>query len=182
MAIVVPLGSQTTASDPFCVSRHCNMSAPSFQIRPQRTEPDNRLALLSCPARPPYNSPPQPGLSPSRSPQTTMSSSASTSAFVPRPYPPPSLAGVPNEYILSRLHHLAPHYWNKPETADCTIGKRPSSNIHLPLPGAHLIATQSSMTLPSPAPLLKESGHPSLESPSRLVFSFTSLTSSWISP
>ncbi|KAF9647582.1 hypothetical protein BDM02DRAFT_3116794 [Thelephora ganbajun] len=47
--------------------------------------------------------------------------SSSTSAFVPRPYPPPSLAGVPNEYILNRLHHLAPHYWNKPETADCTI-------------------------------------------------------------
>jgi hypothetical protein len=47
--------------------------------------------------------------------------SSSASAFVPRPYPAPSLAGVPKEYILHRLRHLAPHYWNKPETADCTI-------------------------------------------------------------
>lgn len=42
-------------------------------------------------------------------------------SFNPRPFPPPSLAGVPTEYIVDQLHILAPQYWNKPETADCTI-------------------------------------------------------------
>lgn len=41
--------------------------------------------------------------------------------FVPRPFPPPALAGVPIEYIIDQLHRLAPHYWSKPETADCTV-------------------------------------------------------------
>lgn len=110
-----------------------------------------------------------------------MSSPTSASAFVPRPYPPPSLAGVPNEYILSRLHHLAPHYWNKPETADCTIGKHPFSYTRPSLPGAHLITVQSSMMYPRLGPLPKESEHPSLESPSRSVFLFSFFISSWIS-
>ncbi|KAK7040894.1 hypothetical protein VNI00_009490 [Paramarasmius palmivorus] len=43
------------------------------------------------------------------------------STFVPKPFPPPSLAGVPLEYILDQLHNLAPRYWHKPETADCTL-------------------------------------------------------------
>ncbi|EPT04122.1 hypothetical protein FOMPIDRAFT_1046584 [Fomitopsis schrenkii] len=42
-------------------------------------------------------------------------------AFVPRPFPPPPLAGVPIEYIIAQLRNLAPHYWRKPETSDCTI-------------------------------------------------------------
>ena len=42
-------------------------------------------------------------------------------SFVPRPFPPPSLANVPVEYIIDQLHNLAPHYWSKPETADCSI-------------------------------------------------------------
>lgn len=42
-------------------------------------------------------------------------------SFVPRPFPPPSLANVPVEYIIDQLHTLAPHYWSKPETADCSI-------------------------------------------------------------
>jgi len=42
-------------------------------------------------------------------------------SFVPRPFPPPSLTGVPVEYIIDQLHNLAPHYWDKPQTADCTI-------------------------------------------------------------
>lgn len=41
--------------------------------------------------------------------------------FVPRPFPPPALANVPVEYIIDQLHTLAPHYWSKPETADCSI-------------------------------------------------------------
>lgn len=44
-----------------------------------------------------------------------------TCSFNPRPFPPPSLVGVPTEYIIDQLHLLAPHYWDKPETADCTI-------------------------------------------------------------
>ncbi|OCH92133.1 hypothetical protein OBBRIDRAFT_833730 [Obba rivulosa] len=42
-------------------------------------------------------------------------------AFVPRPFPPPALADVPLEYIIHQLRRLAPHYWSKPETSDCTI-------------------------------------------------------------
>ncbi|KAH9928207.1 uncharacterized protein B0H18DRAFT_1118215 [Fomitopsis serialis] len=42
-------------------------------------------------------------------------------AFVPRPFPPPALADVPIEYIIAQLRQLAPHYWRKPETSDCTI-------------------------------------------------------------
>ncbi|EMD38195.1 hypothetical protein CERSUDRAFT_82440 [Gelatoporia subvermispora B] len=44
-----------------------------------------------------------------------------TVAFVPRPFPPPALADVPLEYIIHQLRRLAPHYWSKPETSDCTI-------------------------------------------------------------
>ncbi|TFK42473.1 hypothetical protein BDQ12DRAFT_662716 [Crucibulum laeve] len=42
-------------------------------------------------------------------------------SFQHKPFPPPSLAGVPVEYIFDQLRNLAPHYWDKPETADCTI-------------------------------------------------------------
>ncbi|KLO19173.1 hypothetical protein SCHPADRAFT_818575 [Schizopora paradoxa] len=41
--------------------------------------------------------------------------------FVPRPFPPPALENVPLPYILDQLHNLAVHYWDKPETADCTV-------------------------------------------------------------
>ncbi|KIK08249.1 hypothetical protein K443DRAFT_85427 [Laccaria amethystina LaAM-08-1] len=43
------------------------------------------------------------------------------SPFTPRPFPPLSLGDVPIEYITQQLHALAPQYWDKPETADCTI-------------------------------------------------------------
>ncbi|KAF5373545.1 hypothetical protein D9758_000845 [Tetrapyrgos nigripes] len=43
------------------------------------------------------------------------------SPYTPRPFPPPSLNGVPLEYILDQLRNLAPHYWNQTESADCTI-------------------------------------------------------------
>ncbi|EIW84848.1 hypothetical protein CONPUDRAFT_134717 [Coniophora puteana RWD-64-598 SS2] len=42
-------------------------------------------------------------------------------ALQPRPFPPPTLTDVPVEYIFDQLRNLAPYYWNKPETADCTI-------------------------------------------------------------
>ena len=43
--------------------------------------------------------------------------------FIPRPFPPPALVDVPLEYIVDQLHNLAPQYWNRPETADCTISE-----------------------------------------------------------
>ncbi|KAF8798119.1 hypothetical protein BYT27DRAFT_7203831 [Phlegmacium glaucopus] len=42
-------------------------------------------------------------------------------SFEPRAFPPPSLTGVPIEYIVGQLHNFATQYWDKPETADCTI-------------------------------------------------------------
>ena len=44
--------------------------------------------------------------------------------FSPRPFPPPALVDVPLEYIVDQLHNLASNYWNKPDTADCIIGRR----------------------------------------------------------
>ena len=55
-------------------------------------------------------------------------------AFEPRPFPPPSLSGVPIEYITGQLHNLASQFWDKPDTADCTISALPSfSTQHLVL-------------------------------------------------
>lgn len=45
-------------------------------------------------------------------------------SFEPRAFPPPSLTGVPIEYIIGQLHNFATQYWDKPETADCTISMR----------------------------------------------------------
>ncbi|KAI0703554.1 hypothetical protein BC835DRAFT_1262622 [Cytidiella melzeri] len=42
-------------------------------------------------------------------------------SYALRPFPPPALAHVPIEYIIQQLHTLAPHYWSKPETTDCSI-------------------------------------------------------------
>ena len=42
-------------------------------------------------------------------------------SFEPRAFPPLSLTGVPIEYIVGQLHNFAAQYWDKPETADCTI-------------------------------------------------------------
>ncbi|KAI0064733.1 hypothetical protein BV25DRAFT_282116 [Artomyces pyxidatus] len=63
--------------------------------------------------------PPTPSSSSSRldDPQASRS-------FVPRPFPPPSLAGVPHEYIIDSLRKLAPQYWNNTDTADCSISER----------------------------------------------------------
>jgi len=46
---------------------------------------------------------------------------SSTPAFIPRHFPPPALADVPVDYIVHKLHQLAPKYWDKTDTADCTI-------------------------------------------------------------
>ncbi len=49
-------------------------------------------------------------------------------AFEHRPFPPPSLSGVPIEYITGQLHNLASEFWDKPDTADCTISALPYSS------------------------------------------------------
>ncbi|KAH7889537.1 hypothetical protein F5I97DRAFT_545120 [Phlebopus sp. FC_14] len=54
-------------------------------------------------------------------PTALPSPSSFHSFFTARPFPPPALADVPIDYIFDQLHNLAPHYWNRPETADCTI-------------------------------------------------------------
>lgn len=56
---------------------------------------------------------------------SSASSCAPVGPFVPRPFPPPALENVPLPYILDQLHNLAIHYWDKPETADCTISESP---------------------------------------------------------
>ncbi|KAF9227736.1 hypothetical protein BS17DRAFT_774230 [Gyrodon lividus] len=52
---------------------------------------------------------------------STPNTSPPSSQFTTRPFPPPALADVPVEYIMDQLHNLAPLYWNRQETADCTI-------------------------------------------------------------
>ncbi len=59
----------------------------------------------------------------SRSSLTSPQPNGSTHPFVPRPFPPPALTGVPLEYIVDSLRKLAPQYWNNTETADCSIGE-----------------------------------------------------------
>ena len=54
-----------------------------------------------------------------------------SSSYTPRPFPPPPLVGVPTQYIIHQLRSLAPSYWNRPETSDCTIGTRYSVTVHL---------------------------------------------------
>ncbi|KZT39241.1 hypothetical protein SISSUDRAFT_1020449 [Sistotremastrum suecicum HHB10207 ss-3] len=51
----------------------------------------------------------------------TLVSPAPGVSFVLRPFPPPHLVGVPVDYIVAQLHKLAQAYWDKPETADCTL-------------------------------------------------------------
>ncbi|KAF7337937.1 hypothetical protein MVEN_02017000 [Mycena venus] len=46
---------------------------------------------------------------------------STASLFTPRAFPPPSLSGVPVDYIMDQLHTLASQYWDKPDTADCTL-------------------------------------------------------------
>lgn len=56
-------------------------------------------------------------------------------SFTPKPFPPPALSTVPVEYIIAQLHGLAHKFWDKPDTADCTISM---SNLwhSLPIPNA----------------------------------------------
>lgn len=78
------------------------------------------------------------------------------SQFLSKPFPPPSLVGVPIEYIIDQLHNLAPHYWDKPDTADCTISTfilffhiKPKSGLVVPVPYAR--GTKFPPNTPSPS-------------------------------
>lgn len=88
---------------------------------------------------------------------------------VTRPFPPPSLSHVPHEYIVDQLRSLASHYWDRPQTADCTISKshcfyqRPVliSSLVVPVPHhrprpPHDSPLTSSDSSPEPSPRRKE--------------------------
>ncbi|KAI0345263.1 hypothetical protein BDW22DRAFT_1405990 [Trametopsis cervina] len=99
-------------------------------------------------------------------------------SFVPRPFPPPALANVPVEYIIEQLHTLAPHYWSKPETADCSIiipldgllrksGQAPQPNGSVPDPFANLMPPMEGPSRPtSPA---RRATEPTLRPAPRMV-------------
>ncbi|KAJ7633018.1 hypothetical protein FB45DRAFT_745057 [Roridomyces roridus] len=73
------------------------------------------------------------------------------SLFAARAFPPPSLAGVPVDYIINQLHNLAPQYWDKPDTADCTLV------IPVPYPRG-----KAGSTFPVDAPAFSMSSDPGL--------------------
>lgn len=72
--------------------------------------------------------------------------------FAPRPFPPPSLTDVPHEYIVDQLRTLASHYWDKPQTADCTIIV-PVPH-HRPRPPHDSLVTSSDSS-PEPSPRVR---------------------------
>ncbi|KAG2157531.1 hypothetical protein DEU56DRAFT_24580 [Suillus clintonianus] len=72
-----------------------------------------------------------------------------SSSFSPRPFPPPSLNDVPHEYIVDQLRSLASHYWDRPQTADCTIIVPVPHHRSRPV---HDSPTTSSDSSPEPSP------------------------------
>jgi len=93
---------------------------------------------------------------------STSQTTESVHSFVPRPFPPPSLVGVPHEYIVDSLRKLAPRYWNNTESADCSIiyplDNRPSG-LTSPT-DAHDSSTSSASSVPR-TELLSSSHDPS---------------------
>ncbi|KAJ3728519.1 hypothetical protein C8R42DRAFT_653964 [Lentinula raphanica] len=73
-----------------------------------------------------------------------------TNATISRAFPPPSLAGVPFEYILEQLRYLAPSYWGNTESSDCTLV--------IPVPHAEVRSTSSIPSLISARPSYDPSG------------------------
>lgn len=91
---------------------------------------DNSTRISNLKTQPPPVSCPRPSWQPPLHPEPTAEAAMDHSppppyrqipSFISRPFPPPALADVPVDYIVDRLRSLAPHYWNKQETADCTI-------------------------------------------------------------
>jgi len=88
-----------------------------------------------------------PPLPPTNTSNTTVVHSQNAmSSLIPRPFPPPALAGVPMEYIIDQLRGLAHHYWDKSETADCTI--------IVPIPHYHKMPMHPAVSPPSPTTTL----------------------------
>ncbi|KAJ3998686.1 hypothetical protein F5050DRAFT_1868396 [Lentinula boryana] len=73
-----------------------------------------------------------------------------THAALSRPFPPPSLAGVPFEYILDQLRNLAPSYWGNSESSDCTLV--------IPVPYPRVRSTSSSPSITPFQPSYDPSG------------------------
>jgi hypothetical protein len=84
-----------------------------------------------------------------RTPRVWLLFAISMSPFTPRPFPPLSLGDVPIEYITQQLHALAPQYWDKPETADCTI-----STSYFSFPSLSLLTPSTSCPYSSSRPFL----------------------------
>lgn len=56
-------------------------------------------------------------------PQPLVANPSPGVSFNVRPFPPKNLVGVPVDFIVTSLNKFAPHYWAKPQSADCTISK-----------------------------------------------------------
>ncbi|KDQ61136.1 hypothetical protein JAAARDRAFT_32140 [Jaapia argillacea MUCL 33604] len=84
---------------PSCSAKNLELEARTEVSRPLRDPTSNCEVSSSAPAQVPHMLP----------------------SFVPRPFPPPALVGVPLEYIIDQLRHLAPHYWDDKESFDCTL-------------------------------------------------------------
>ncbi|KAJ4475718.1 hypothetical protein J3R30DRAFT_3706320 [Lentinula aciculospora] len=78
------------------------------------------------------------------------SSLDTTYATLYRPFPPPSLAGVPFEYILGQLRNMASSYWGNSESSDCTLV--------IPVPYPQVRATSSSPCITTTRPSYDPSG------------------------
>ncbi|TFK30036.1 hypothetical protein FA15DRAFT_663362 [Coprinopsis marcescibilis] len=71
-------------------------------------------------------------------------------SFFAKPFPPPGLTDVPVEYIIKQLHDMAPQFWDRPDTADCTIvipiphAQNPSQSFPLEPTGSTSISFEHS--------------------------------------
>ena len=71
---------------------------------------------------------------------------SSMPSFVPRHFPPPALADVPVDYIIHKLHQLAPNYWDRPRYCETV----PSASTSLIIPLLLLIFV---LVVPIPHPV-----------------------------
>lgn len=74
------------------------------------------LLFLSCRGSGHFKIPPQAQLK-----TASPTFSKTMPSFQTRLFPPKDLDSVPLDYITDQLHNLATNFWDKPDTADCTI-------------------------------------------------------------
>ncbi|CAE6434089.1 unnamed protein product [Rhizoctonia solani] len=80
----------------------------AFQLPTPRPSPSSSDDRPPCtPDHPPPQQPPQ--------------HSASVGPISPATGLPDALAHIPIDYIIDRLRSMAPYYWHRPETTNCTI-------------------------------------------------------------